>query len=32
MRPFIFVPRWLEVIIRCIDFIFRILEGVLRVE
>ena len=26
MRPFIFVPKWLEVIIRCIDFIFRILE------
>jgi hypothetical protein len=26
MRAYIFVPKWLEIIIKVIDFIFRILE------
>jgi hypothetical protein len=26
MRVYIFVPKWLEIIIKVIDFIFRILE------
>ena len=27
MRAYIFVPKWLEIIIGCINFIFRILES-----
>ena len=27
MRAYIFVPKWLEIIIKVIDFIFRILES-----
>jgi len=26
MRAYIFVPKWLEIIIGCINFVFRILE------